>query len=343
MEIRLPQRDEKIEKEDISEFLSSYPKLYIICDMGLPGNIPALDSEGRAVIFTESADAQEYVKHIKDGSAILTYPYAITKSALEWRRLGIERFLLFTAKDRSEEHTRAELLGHRDKEYLNAKYHFLRIRLRQARKYAAAAKVRSKYAADKIALDERVRLLEYELHSFMSHEMLLLMPVTFPDTDIDGDTLIVSWDASGILKKNGIYTDAGLNIYGGHKLHETSAQLPEKFNVSCLIDKEKVHYLIFFTDRKHMEEFFQGKKPVTRLVSFNDMVAHMEFISENEKKESWRVLIDPNNMEYSLSLEAAENIGKVGHDTNVPKMIQNVGGKHTRINITGGKNNGCNS
>ena len=341
MEIRLPQKEEAIVQDDIPGFISSCSKLYLICDSGLPGDIPALDSEGRAVIFTESTPAQEYVKHIKDGFARRTDPLAIAETALQWRRLGIERFILFTADGSLEEHTRAELLGHRDKSFLNAGYHYLRIRLRQARKYASTSK--AKDAPEVSRLNEQVRLLEYELHSYMSHELLLLVSVHFPDTDIDKDTLIVSWDAAGILKKNGIYRDAGLSIYGGHKLHETSAKLPDKFGISCFVSKEDVHHVMFFTDRKLMEDFHRSDELITRLVSFNDLLEHIRSITKNESGQKWRAMINPGFLQYSLTPEAAENIGRVGHDTNVPKIIQNVGGKHTRINITGGKNNGCNS
>ena len=343
----MPAKKEIIEAEDYSALLAPYSKLYLICDRVFEEMIPALDSEGRAVCFTNDTDAAEYAQRIKDAQCRALEPAALANIAMSWRFLGIEKFLLFTAKDSFEEHTRAELLGHNEKCYLNDGYHFLRIRLRQARKYASAAKSDRKYCTEGVNYTEKVRLLEYQLHSYMNDELILLMPVKVGDEGfkMNENMLFPSWDASGILTKKGIYSDFGQHIFGGKKyLDPSPGSTPEKLIMYTLKDNNDTVYLPVFTDRKRLKMFYSNMPHVTWMITFNDLYHNLKNLSEKHGEGlKLRGIINPDYMEYSMSLEAAENILGTGQDNNKPKHLKNLSGKHTRINITGGKNNGCNS
>ncbi|SDA24479.1 hypothetical protein SAMN02910447_02532 [Ruminococcus sp. YE71] len=348
MEIRLPSRQDVVEDDEYSEILSPYPKLYLICDRGLGDHIPALDMEGRAVCFTDSRNASDYVQKVKDAESYAVDPTSLIRLVLDWRYLGIEKFLLFTDKGSFTEYSRAELLGYREKSWLNARYNHLRIRLIQARKYASAAKGNKKFAAADVNYDEVVRLLEYEFHSCINSELLVLIAVKYSkdECDIKPYTINPSWSASAILAgKFGIYRDMHNHIYGGSRLNPPYTDaMPDQFNIILMtkkVDGKEVLTLPAFTDCAQLDGMFHNCDYCVRIITFADLVGHCRTILSADKDVS--LVINPHFLSLPLKPDAAESILGIGVDTDIPKHIRENSGKHTRINITGGKNNGCNS
>ncbi len=340
----MPAKKEIIEQEDISELLLPYRKLYLICDRLMPGTVPVLDTEGRALCFTDSFDAEVYAQRLEDAQARVFDPMGLTEQAMKWRFLGINKFMLCTETGHYDEHTRAELLGRHEKSFLNSEYNHLQIRLKLAWKYNRASRFKKKYAIQQIDYGEKAKLIEYELHSFMSHEMLFLLPLSISEknSDFNRNTLIISPNAYSVLSMKGISPGSiGQVIYGGGMLRavEKNVSLSNFKLISLIRKSDNLVFVPYFIDMRSFEKTLSGDDIVPILISFSDLLYEIESINEkkNESDKKVRPMIDPDGLsEYCMTLEKARIIGVTGQDT-IPEHIRRLGGKHVRINITGGK------